>query len=209
MYLLYWNMWQWAFVPRKQAGCTCNECNFLRTRETSSVRQFIEDLMISWLWQCHLYRLVQNRLRCYHLRAWYVVWKYSNDNLFWCHRLNPPVYVLHKVIRRNNSRCVSQRIQVTLYFVLHNVYHPLLYLASSAQNMVSCDVNHQTARKGVVHFKGSLDYSIREMLGIAGQDRKLKMLAPVMKKLASRILTRRHPGPILLWGTSWDLGMDK
>ena len=29
MYLPYWNMWQWAFVPWKRADCTCSECNFL------------------------------------------------------------------------------------------------------------------------------------------------------------------------------------
>ena len=30
MYLPYWNMWQWAFVPWKRADRTCSECNFLR-----------------------------------------------------------------------------------------------------------------------------------------------------------------------------------
>ena len=29
MYLPYWYMRQWAFVPWKQADCTCSECNFL------------------------------------------------------------------------------------------------------------------------------------------------------------------------------------
>ena len=54
-----------------------------------------------------------------------------------CHRLNPPVYVLHKVIRRKIVVMSHSAFKLLyIYFVLHNVYHLLLYLASSAQNIL-------------------------------------------------------------------------